>query len=283
MKMLGTLLFLPLHFNPIQTNKDTMQSTPKTKYPFLLLFVSIILCLMPVFRPQHLDEIRDIDVNSVNLVYQIQGKENAEPVILLHGNGGEHDHLSIMIDQLDSAGYLVYALDSRGQGANAPLEEYHYVDMAEDVYALIQELDLDKPTLFGWSDGGNIALQMELLHPGTAGAIITSGANLFPEGLEANLWTEFSKQKEQDSIAPLVKMMLYEPQMTFSDMQTIQCPALIVAGEYDLIDTAHTRAIAENIPQGKVLFLPGEDHGSHVYKSPKMGKVIIEYLKEIKY
>jgi pimeloyl-ACP methyl ester carboxylesterase len=78
-------------------------------------------------------------------------------------------------------------------------------------------------------------------------------------------------------------MMLYEPQMTFEDMRKVACPSLIVAGEFDLIDTLHTRSIAENIPQGKVLFLPGEDHGSHVYKSPKMGEVILEYLKEIGY
>lgn len=263
----------------MQNMKDIQQK----KYPITLLFVSVALLFMTVLRSKQVDEIRNIDVNDVNIVYQIKGREHAKPVILLHGNGGEHDHLSVMVDQLDSAGYLVYALDSRGQGANAPLEEYHYVDMAEDVYALIQELDLEKPALFGWSDGGNIALQMEVLHPGTAGAIITTGANIFPEGVETSFWAEFSKQKELDTIAPLVKMMLYEPQMTFEDMHNIQCPALIVAGEHDLIDSAHTRTIAENIPHGKLLLLLGEDHGSHVYKSPKMGEVILDYFKEIGY
>ena len=263
----------------MQNMKDIQQK----KYPLTLLFVSVALLFMTVLRSKQVDEIRSIDVNDVNIVYQIKGIEHAKPVILLHGNGGEHDHLSVMVNQLDSAGYLVYALDSRGQGANAPLEEYHYVDMAEDVYALIQELDLEKPALFGWSDGGNIALQMEVLHPGTAGAIITTGANIFPEGVETSFWAEFSKQKELDSIAPLVKMMLYEPQMTFEDMHNIHCPALIVAGEHDLIDSAHTRAIAENIPHGKLLLLLGEDHGSHVYKSPKMGEVILDYFREIGY
>ena len=191
--------------------------------------------------------------------------------------------VNVMVEQLDSAGYLVYALDSRGQGANAPLKEYHYVDMAEDVYAFMQKLDIERPAFFGWSDGGNIALQMEVLHPGIAGAIITSGANIFPEGVVSSIWEEFSKQKENDSVAPLVKMMLYEPLMTFDDMRNVQCPALITAGEHDLIDSAHTRAIAENIPQGRVLFLPGEDHGSHVYKSPKMGKVVLEFFQEIGY
>ena len=260
-----------------------MKEIQKTKYPFGLLFLSLILCLMPAFRSKHLDEMRDINVNGVNIVYKIKGKKGAKPVILLHGNGGEHDHLSVMVEQLDSAGYLVYALDSRGQGANAPLSEYHYVDMAEDVYAMMQELDIERPAIFGWSDGGNIALQMEVLHPGAAGAIITSGANIFPEGVVASVWEDFSKQKENDSVAPLVKMMLYEPQMQFEDMKKVQCPALIVAGEHDLIDSAHTRAIGANIPQGKVLFLPGEDHGSHVYKNKKMGKVVLAYFEEIGY
>ena len=260
-----------------------MEGIKKTKYPLGLLFLSLILCFIPIFRSEHIDEIRDIDVNGVNIVYQIKGREGAKPVILLHGNGGEHDHLNVMVEQLDSAGYLVYALDSRGQGANAPLKEYHYVDMAEDVYAFMQKLDIERPAFFGWSDGGNIALQMEVLHPGIAGAIITSGANIFPEGVVSSIWEEFSKQTENDSVAPLVKMMLYEPLMTFDDMRNVQCPALITAGEHDLIDSAHTRAIAENIPQGRVLFLPGEDHGSHVYKSPKMGKVVLEFFQEIGY
>jgi pimeloyl-ACP methyl ester carboxylesterase len=267
----------------IKMTYTNMEGIKKTKYPFALLIVSMFLCLYPALRSKHVDEIRDIDVNGVNIVYQIRGNIDAKPVILLHGNSGEHDHLSVMAEQLDSAGYLVYALDSRGQGANAPLSEYHYVDMAEDVYAMMQALDIERPAIFGWSDGGNIALQLEVLHSGSLGAIITSGANIFPEGVEANFWAEFSKQKEQDSIAPLTRMMLYEPQMTFEDMQKVQCPALIVAGEHDLIDSAHTCAIAAHIAQGKVLFLAGEDHGSHVYKSPKMGEVVLDYFKEIGY
>ena len=81
----------------------------------LLLFVSIVLCFMPMFRSKHVDEVRNIDVNGVNIVYQVKGDSKAKPVILLHGNGGEHDHLSVMINQLDSAGYLVYALSIHSQ------------------------------------------------------------------------------------------------------------------------------------------------------------------------
>jgi pimeloyl-ACP methyl ester carboxylesterase len=260
-----------------------MQDTQKTKFPFLLLFCSTWLCLMPVLRSKNIDEVRNIDVNGINLVYQVKGNSKDKPVILLHGNNGEHDHLSVMIDQLDSAGYLVYALDSRGQGANAPLEEYHYIDMANDLYEFIEELDLDKPAIFGWSDGGNVALQMEVLYPNTAGAIITAGANLYPEGVVAGFWEEFKKELEKDSIPPLTRMMLLEPQMTDKDMQGIKCPALITAGERHLIDPAHTQMIAHNIPKGELYIVPNEDHGSFVYKSPIIGEIVVNYLKKIDY
>lgn len=257
-----------------------MQDIQKTKYPLTLLLISIALLYMTCLRSKNYDEINNIDVNGVNLVYQVKGNEDDKPVILLHGNSGEHDHLSVMVNQLDSAGYLVYALDSRGQGANAPLCEYHYIDMANDLAEFIDKLSLDHPAIFGWSDGGNVALQMEVLHPGTAGLIITAGANLFPEGVKADFWQEFQKELLKDSIPPLTRMMLFEPQMTAEDMQTIQCPALIAIGEFDLIDELHTRMIADNIPQGDMLIVPGEDHGSFIYKSPKIGKIVIQYLKD---
>ena len=94
---------------------------------------------------------------------------------------------------------------------------------------------------------------------------------------------EFKKELEKDSIPPLTKMMLLEPQMTAKDMQSIQCPALITAGENDLIDPEHTKLIANNIPSGEMYIVPNEDHGSFVYKSPIIGKIVLDYLKKIDY
>ena len=99
----------------------------------------------------------------------------------------------------------------------------------------------------------------------------------------ASFWEEFKKELEKDSIPPLTKMMLLEPQMTAKDMQGIKCPALITAGERDLIDPAHTQMIAHNIPQGELYIVPNEDHGSFIYKSPIIGEIVLNYLKKIGY
>ena len=104
----------------------------------------------------------------------MRGPRNGKPVVLLHGNGGSHKSLTTQAVQLARAGYRVYSLDSRGQGANAPLEEYHYADMMEDTYMFIRQLGLEKPALFGWSDGGIIELMLEMAHPGTCGPMVAS-------------------------------------------------------------------------------------------------------------
>ena len=234
---------------------------------------------------RHVEQLKTIEVNGVSLVYQRVGRVSGQPVVLLHGNGGSHEHLSVMAEQLDSAGYLVYALDSRGQGANAPLEEYHYADMAEDVYAFCQALGIEQPAVFGWSDGGIVALLTEVLYPGTFRAIAVSGANITPNGIVG--FEDIYRALTTDSLgnaivpAPRHKMMLTEPHITPAELGTIACPTLVVAGEHDLILEEQTRLIARSIPHGSLLILRGEDHGSHIWQNPKMGRVLLDYLGQV--
>ena len=220
-----------------------------------------------------------VQVNGVELFYAAEGC--GKPVILLHGNGGSHNSLETTTRQLAQAGYMVYAIDSRGQGANKKLDEYHYKDMAEDVYQFIKQKNLDKPAVFGYSDGGIIALQLEVMYPGTFGAITTEGANIFiPGALEQSF---IDRLYEDENPSPLKKMLMYEPTMTAEDMQTIQAPSLIMSGENDIILPEHTRLIGENIPEGEVVILPGEDHGSYIKRSYKVGDLILDFFKRIGY
>lgn len=219
------------------------------------------------------------DTGEVTLFYAAEGR--GKPVILLHGNGGSHNDMETTTRQLAQAGYTVYALDSRGQGANPPLAEYHYKDMAEDVRRFIVAKGLERPAVFGFSDGGIVALQLEVMHPGTLGAIATGGANIFVRGA---LVPEFEESFfAQENPNPLNVMMMNEPKMTVEDMQRIGCPALIMAGDGDLIREEHTRLIGDNIPQGRALIVPNADHGSYIYHSTRVGELLLDFFKEIGY
>lgn len=245
---------------------------------FLSAVVALVLCA--ACQNQRYESYTDtVQVNGVSLFYAAEGA--GKPVILLHGNGGSHNDLETTQRELAQAGYMVYALDSRGQGANARLNEYHYKDMATDVYEFIKMKGLDKPAVFGFSDGGIIALQLEVMYPGTLGAIVTGGANIF---VEDALIPDFAEGfLAQPSTEPLVIMLQTEPDMTVDDMAGIACPALIMSGEKDLIRAEHTHLIGENIPDGRVKILPGEDHGSYICNSPKLAPLMLEFFNEIGY
>lgn len=219
------------------------------------------------------------NVNGTDIFYAAEGR--GKPVILIHGNGGSHNDLETTHRELAQAGYLVYALDSRGQGANKPVDEYHYKDMATDVYEFIKLKGMHKPAVFGFSDGGNIALQLEVMYPGTLGAIATGGANIFVKGSLVPDFEAWLLSLENPS--PLTAMMMVEPVMTVDDMKTISCPALIMSGENDLIRPEHTRLIGENIPGGEARIIEGEDHGSYISNSPKLAPLLLEFFGRIGY
>lgn len=230
------------------------------------------------------------DINGQHLYYAVEGPDNGRTVLLLHGNGGNHSKLETTQRQLAQAGYLVYALDSRGQGANEELDEYHYADMAEDTYHFVRYMRehshyQGQPAVFGWSDGGIIALMTESMHPGTFSAIISSGANIScHDYLAPNDWLDTDDPNvDLMSLSPLERMMHLEPEMTAEDMARIQCPTLICAGENDLIKREHTERIAREIPGAELYFVPGHDHGSHIKYNPLMGEILLDYLRKIHY
>jgi pimeloyl-ACP methyl ester carboxylesterase len=78
-------------------------------------------------------------------------------------------------------------------------------------------------------------------------------------------------------------MMMNEPTMSPSDMQTISCPALIMAGDGDLIREEHTRLIGDNIPKGEVFIVPNADHGSYIYHSTRVGDLLLDFFERIGY
>lgn len=221
-----------------------------------------------------------VEVNGLKLLYVMRGPEDGKPVVLLHGNGGSHKSMETQAKQLARKGYRVYSLDSRGQGANPPLEEYHYADMAEDAWAFINVLGLGKPAVYGWSDGGILVLMMEMAHPGTIGLGAISGANLFPDCGEG--FEEF-KAWILEQGTPLALMMLDEPDINPAELRSISCPVLVTVGDKDLISIEHTHLISDNIPNSELVVVKNATHSSFIKKNPRMGRLLLTFFKRYGY
>lgn len=212
-----------------------------------------------------------LNTGSVTLHYEQAGA--GSPLILLHGNGES----SAIFDKalpLLAEKFTVYAIDSRGHGESSPVSEYHYADMAEDVAAFIRLLGLESPIVYGFSDGGIIALLLAIHHPELISRIIGSGVNVAPEGLKAR-WLWLMRLQHLLRPDPLLQLMLTEPHITDEELRLIRCPALITAGSRDMLRQRHMRHIADTIPGGRYLVLSGEEHGSYIVHSEKIAEIIL--------
>ena len=215
-----------------------------------------------------------IQLNSQIICYEKTGE--GAPVILIHGNKGDHHTFDELAETM-SREHTVYAMDSRGYGESATPKEYHYDDMANDVINLINALDIEKPYLVGFSDGGIIALLVAIRASNLLSGIVCCGANLNPAGIHHRDLREMKKEYKKTN-DPKTLMMLVEPDITPSDLQAISVPALIVAGDDDCIKEKETKKIAANIREAKLLILEGENHFSYIVGTDKLYSYIRGFL-----
>ena len=129
-----------------------------------------------------------IKINDVNMFFTMYG--SGSPLILLHG-GGQTGNISFSkLIPLLAEKFTVYVPDARGHGkSDNPQGFLSYEQMANDYIVMIHQLELKNPTIIGYSDGGQIILEMILKEP-DIGRFITYG-------VYASTASDYSKQWEK--------------------------------------------------------------------------------------
>ena len=216
----------------------------------------------------------DAFVNGIRLFYERTGE--GRPLVLLHGNGEDHTIFDEAVEVLSNR-FTCYAIDSRGHGQSDEVDELHYADMASDLLAFLEELDLRDVVLCGYSDGGIVAL----LAPGQTDRIsdlVVCGANTHPKGLKRTAYLDILREHRQTP-SIYTAVMLREPHIPASDLRAIHAHTLVVAGSRDIIRESDTRYIAGAIPGAELLILPGEDHGSYIVHSDRISQIILDFCQ----
>ena len=215
----------------------------------------------------------NITVNNVNLYYEVAG--SGALLVMVHGNGETHAIFDKALPLL-AEHFTCYLLDSRGHGQSQPVTEYHYADMAEDVFQFIQALHLEHVTYYGFSDGGIIGLLLASKHPKLLEKMIISGANTRPDAVVKRIVRLFKVINFLHK-NPLFELILTEPHITKEQLQAIETPTLVLAGSKDLVLEEDTRFIAESIPHATLRILPGESHTSYIVHKEKIAELILDY------
>jgi pimeloyl-ACP methyl ester carboxylesterase len=126
-------------------------------------------------------------VNGLKMYYEVHG--SGDPVVLLHGSfmtitnnwtppvGGD------WIGELSKTRKVI-AVEMQGHGRTADIKrDFSYENLADDVAALLDHLEIPSADLIGYSLGGGVAMQCAIRHPEKVRKVVCISAFFRRDGL----------------------------------------------------------------------------------------------------
>lgn len=216
---------------------------------------------------------RYYDIRGFKMYCETYG--HGRPVLMIHGNGGSIAAFKNNIPYF-AAKYRVIVADSRAQGKSSDDgAALTFEMMADDYAALLDALHIKEADVIGWSDGGITALLLAMRHPEKVIRLAASGANLRPDAsaFAPGLWEKWEKQfvRDKDKVWPSEKekndwklFMLdwLQPNIPDAALHGVQCPALIICGDHDMISLEHTIEIYRSLPHAALWVVPHSGHAT---------------------
>lgn len=241
-----------------------------------------------------------VEVDGARIYYATYGAAGS-PVILLHGGMGNGDHWVHQVRALERS-HQVIVIDSRGQGrstrrAKTPKSSAPtYPQFAADVLAVMDHLALDKAAIVGWSDGGEVALELAIHHPDRVTQLVVYGATYSASGHKprkrTTTFARYTARCRADharlSATPkhfdaLVRWLLplwrtpYE--LTHEQLAAIHAPTLIIHGEHDeIVERSHVEDMARRIPNARLAILADTSHFALWQDPAAFNKLLVDFL-----
>ena len=165
--------------------------------------------------------------------------------------------------------YHVYAVDTRGHGKTPRGDRPFTIrQFADDLLVFMDEHQIEKAHLLGFSDGGNIAIVFAIHYPNRVNRLILNGANLHADGVKRStqipieigyiIARKFSDKSDSARFkAEMLGLMVNDPNLRPEDLAGIQAKTLVIAGTKDMIREEHTKLIAASLPDATLRFIKG--------------------------
>ena len=238
-----------------------------------------------------------VEHDGAKIYYAIYGK--GTPVILLHGGLGNADHFGFQVPALAEK-FQVIAIDSRGQGRSTLTRaKLTYSVMAGDVLAVMDDLKLARASIVGWSDGGEIALQLAIDHADRVDRIFVFGANYDASGSKprgnahqtfydysVKCRTDYNKMSKTprayDALVDALMPVWRNPTgITKDQLRAIQAPTMMADGDHDeVIELDQVKEMAQLIPNGQLKVFADTSHFA-LWQDPKtFTQAILDFLTE---
>jgi pimeloyl-ACP methyl ester carboxylesterase len=222
-------------------------------------------------------------VNGIKMYYEIYGF--GKPLVLIHGGGGSilFDYKEI-ISRLENKFQLIgIDLQNHGMSEHRGIPETFEQD-AKDVAAILKELNIEKASFWGFSNGGNTVMQIAHLYPEMVEKLVLASAFYKRNGMMDGFFESMMDATLESMPEPLkINFLNLNPDFsalenmfdkdskrmqTFEDwsediLTSIQSPTLFISGDKDVMKPEHVVEMWRLVENSQLMILPAT-HGSYM-------------------
>lgn len=253
------------------------------------------------------------DVNGLKMYYEVYGK--GKPLLLLPGAlSGISTAFGKLIPLLAKERQVI-AVEFQGYGhtTDIPGRPLSYEQLADDVIELIGVLNISQTDIFGYSTGAGVALQVAIRRPDIIRKLVLASVSYNSNGRHPDLKILFSPEVMEDALkgspyeteylntaakpenwsGHITKVRAFEQTVqdwSVDEIKSIKAPALIIAGDADIIRPAHVLALYKlfgggslgelSMPASQLAILPGTMHTALTQKIDLLMAMIPGFLDQ---
>jgi 3-oxoadipate enol-lactonase len=253
-------------------------------------------------------------VSPIEVHHVVEGNRGGPTVVLVSSLGTTHRMWDPQVPSLAS-GRRVVRYDTRGHGRSpVPPGPYTIDQLADDLVALLDRLDVQRAHLVGLSLGAMTAMSVAAERPDrvTSLALLCTSARLGPEQLwvdrahsartqgmavlsQAAVERWFSprfRAEHPDQVTAMRKMVESTPAEGYAAcceairhmdlrerLASITAPTLVIAGTEDpSTPPEHLRLIADSIPGSRLEVFEGVAHLANIEEPGRVTALLLEHL-----
>jgi 3-oxoadipate enol-lactonase len=255
------------------------------------------------------------------IAYQVFGRGDAEPLLLLQGLGVDSRGWALQRFPLGRR-FRCYAVDNRGVGGSAAAPHpFSLEQMADDAVAVLDDAGVADAHVMGASMGGVLAQILAVRHPERvrslvlsctacrhhewrrelfedwAAAVLAGGmGELGGEGLRwligprlhrrlgmwLNVMARILQQAPPENFAAQVEAILEASDELRFELVNVRAPTLVITGSQDLLTPlGDAEELAELIPGARLLEVRGVGHALMAEAPNAFNRAVIGFLAEV--
>ena len=222
-------------------------------------------------------------VNGLRMYYEVHGPTGRWPLVLLHGGGDTIETSFGQLLPVLARSRRIIAFEQQGCGRTSDIDDrpFSFEQSADDTLALLKHLDISRADLFGFSNGGTIALQVAMRFPQVVRRLVVITALMKRAWADRQFW-ESMKTAQPDAMPPELReayrkvaphpenldSFFFKARNRMRDfkdvpdkaIQSITAPTLVVGSDRDVMRPEGAVELFHLLQHAQLAILPGTEH-----------------------